>query len=380
MVILRSHFGQNQKIKQNNMKELIKIDGSFGEGGGQILRTSLALSIITQTPIVIENIRAGRKKSGLMRQHLVCVQAAKAISHATVAGDELGSQTLHFTPQTIQSGDYHFDIGSAGSTTLVLQTILPSLLLASAQSTVTIKGGTHNPLAPTADFSQYAFVPTLEQMGIALDVTLNQAGFAPVGGGSITANISPIDKTAHFKPFDLTERGDLVGIDLVASELNLHIDITKREIDSAVVYLTENPLIKLEQINAKSLTLKGIGEGNTCFAVVKSQTPNFIHQEVFSLLGEKNRSAESIGKRLAGLVNRYLSQSACVDEYLSDQLLLPMALLAGQGVERQFTSRFISEHTRTQAVMIEKFLPVKIAFENLLKNQNGEVLVTVQSH
>ena len=354
---------------------MLKIDGSFGEGGGQILRTALALSMITQTPIEISNIRAGRKKPGLMRQHLVCVQAAKAISHATVTGDELGSQTLQFTPHTVQSGDYHFDIGSAGSTTLVLQTILPPLLLAEHPSKVSIKGGTHNPLAPTADFLQYAFIPALANMGIKLELELMRAGFAPVGGGEIVAKIYPIEDNEHSPNFSLIKRGQLLGVALVASELNLHIDIAKRELTSAEKCLLQKNYVAKEQLTQDVISLQGIGEGNTCYAIVKNEN----HQEVFTLLGEKGSSAENIGKRLAGLVNRYLASDACVDEYLTDQLLLPLAMLIDSKRFKsncaQFLARMISEHTRTQAVMIEKFLPVKIEFNE----QENNVLVTVKA-
>ncbi|EXB46854.1 RNA 3'-terminal phosphate cyclase family protein [Acinetobacter baumannii 146457] len=140
-----------------NMPATIQIDGSQGEGGGQILRTALALSMITGQAFELINIRAGRKKPGLMRQHLVCVQASQHISQAYVEGAELHSQLLYFAPQHVQSGKYQFQIGSAGSTTLVLQTLLPALLLQNEASELTISGGTHNPLAPTADFIEQCF-------------------------------------------------------------------------------------------------------------------------------------------------------------------------------------------------------------------------------
>lgn len=176
-------------------QELLKIDGSTGEGGGQIIRTALSLSMLTGTPIEIINIRTGRAKPGLMRQHLVCVQASQEISNAAVTGAQMGSTTFSFTPNAIQSGDYTFDIGSAGSTSLVLQTLLPALLFANtglaAQSTVTIKGGTHNPLAPTTDFLTGAFVPALAKLGMHVDLELQQVGFAPIGGGTVKATITP---------------------------------------------------------------------------------------------------------------------------------------------------------------------------------------------
>lgn len=343
----------------------LKIDGSTGEGGGQIIRTALSLSMLTGIPIEITNIRAGRAKSGLMRQHLVCVQAAQQISNASVTGAHLGSTALSFTPNSIKSGDYSFDIGSAGSTTLVLQTLLPALLFtntdSSAQSTVTIRGGTHNPLAPTSDFLQLAFVPALAKLGMQVDVQLIKAGFAPIGGGEITATIMPFMRRADTAPFELTERGKLTNIELVASIVNLDYDICTRELASAKSVLIEAG-INEAIITTQSNKLQGIGEGNSCYAVVTYQMVDSqsSHSEVFTLLGAKRTSAEKMGNRLAGLVKRYvLKTDALVDEYLTDQLLLPLAL-AGGG---EFTARVISQHAETQAWLIEQFLSVDIKFE-----------------
>ncbi len=198
--------------------KLLKIDGSTGEGGGQIIRTALSLSMLTGIPFEITNIRARRAKPGLMRQHLLCVQASQQISDATVTGAHLGSTAFRFAPNSIQAGDYNFDIGSAGSTSLVLQTLLPALLFAnvdiSSKSTVTIKGGTHNPMAPTTDFLQQAFVPALSKLGMQVDIELIQAGFAPIGGGEIRASIMPFMRRADSKPLQLTKRGELIGIEL----------------------------------------------------------------------------------------------------------------------------------------------------------------------
>lgn len=351
----------------------LKIDGSTGEGGGQIIRTALSLSMLTGIPIEMTNIRAGRAKSGLMRQHLMCVQASQQISNATVTGAALGSSSFRFVPNTIQTGDYNFDIGSAGSTSLVLQTLLPALLFAntdqSVHSTVSIKGGTHNPLAPTTDFLQYAFVPALAKLGMQVDIECMQAGFAPIGGGVIKATVTPFMRRADSRPLTLTERGALVGIELVASNLNLEYDICKRELASAKVELLETG-VNDTLITTKTNKLNGIGEGNTCYAVVThlatdTATHKIIqnveqqHQEVFTLLGEKRASAERMGNRLAGLVKRYLFKTdALLDEYLTDQLLLPLAL-AGGG---EFSTRVISPHTETQAWLIEQFLSVDIEF------------------
>jgi len=362
----------------------LKIDGSTGEGGGQIIRTTLALSMLTGIPIEIVNIRAGRAKSGLMRQHLMCVQASQAISGASVSGAYLGSTTFSFAPNTIKSGDYNFDIGSAGSTSLVLQTLLPALLFAntdqSTHSTVSIKGGTHNPLAPTTDFLTQAFIPALAKLGMQVDIECQQAGFAPIGGGEIKATITPFMRRAHSEPLRLTERGELMSIEVVASILNLEYDICKRELASAKAVWVESGIDET-LIITKGNKLRGIGEGNTCYAVVTHQLggPDSHeqghfeqgHSEVFSLLGQKCTSAEKMGNRLAGLVKRYLFKTdALVDEYLTDQLLLPLALSGGG----EFNARVISGHTETQAWLIEQFLPVKIIFQSI---DDNKVLVKV---
>ncbi|WP_199508965.1 MULTISPECIES: RNA 3'-terminal phosphate cyclase [unclassified Psychrobacter] len=377
----------------------LKIDGSTGEGGGQIVRSALTLSMLTGTPIQVRRIRAGRAKSGLMRQHLMCVQAAQTICNAEVSGAALGSDAFSFTPQAVRAGDYHFDIGSAGSTSLVLQTILPALLFADsrvvdsqdvenkksdASSTVTIIGGTHNPLAPTTDFLQHAFVPLLAKLGMQVEIECVQAGFAPIGGGVIKARITPFLRRAGMPRFELTERGALQSIVLCASVLNLDYSICTRELTSIKASLLEADIDEA-LMSTQSKRLDGIGEGNTCFAIVthqlgdkneakataKTSTKTNTHQEVFSLLGEKRSSAENIGKRLAGHIRRYLYDTdALIDEYLTDQLLLPLAL-AGGGT---FTARMISEHSKTQAWLIEQFLPVAITFDAI---DDEQILVRI---
>ena len=349
----------------------LKIDGNTGEGGGQIIRTALSLSMLTGIPIEITNIRAGRAKSGLMRQHLVCVQAAQQISNASVTGAHLGSTALSFTPNSIKSGDYSFDIGSAGSTTLVLQTVLPALLFANtdstAPSTVTIKGGTHNPLAPTVDFLQQAFLPALAKLGMQVIVDCEKVGFAPIGGGEIKATITPFVCRANTPPFQLTERGKLTHIEVVANILNLDYDICTRELASTKAVLIEAGIDETV-ITTQSNKLQGLGEGNSCYAKVTYQMANSekSHYEVFTLLGAKRTSAEKMGNRLAGLIKRYvLKADALVDEYLTDQLLLPLAL-AGGG---EFTARVISQHAETQAWLIEQFLSVDIKFEQIAENK-----------
>lgn len=337
------------------MTTIIEIDGSQGEGGGQILRTALSLSMITGKPFRLANIRAGRKKPGLMRQHLVCVQAAQRISNATVTGDELHSQQLEFFPQAIQAGHYDFNIGTAGSTMLVLQTLLPALLLQDQPSRISIQGGTHNPMAPTADFIRHCFLPTLQKIGIQAEFEIEQTGFFPIGGGKVMATIQPWQNR---QSLNLTERGPVQAVKAYAGVLNLTDDIAKREL--AVLQ------DQLSPSHSQQVYLKGISQGNTAYVAVQSEQ----HCQLFTALGEMRKSAERVAHDLAREVKNYLRSNAVVDEHLADQLLLPLAL--GQG--GTFTAQCISEHTRTQAAMIQKFLDCAI---ELTTTTDGTDLITV---
>lgn len=324
---------------------MIEIDGSQGEGGGQILRTALSLSMITGQAFRLTNIRAARKKPGLMRQHLVCVQAAQRISHADVQGMSLGSQTLTFSPHQVQAGHYEFNIGSAGSTLLVFQTLLPVLILQHSVSQISITGGTHNPLAPSAHFVQECFLVALKKIGICVDFTIEKSGFFPIGAGQISAHIQPWQQP---KPLNLLEKNN-PEIQIFGSVLNLPLDILDREF---------HVLKKcLDVTQATFVKLNGISEGNHLFVNVVSDN----HVQQFSALDEKRKAGEQIAKNLAQQVLDYLDSPALVDEYLADQLLLPLVL--GQG--GTFTAQNISQHTQTQADIIKRFINCKIEFKTL---------------
>ncbi|HUK89269.1 MAG TPA: RNA 3'-terminal phosphate cyclase, partial [Blastocatellia bacterium] len=187
---------------------MIVIDGSFGEGGGQILRSSLALALVTGQAFRITNIRAGRKNPGLLRQHLTAVSAATEVGEADVTGASIGSKELSFSPTRIKPGKYSFAVGTAGSTTLVLQTVLPALAIAGEASTITLEGGTHNPFAPPFDFLVKAFLPLLNRMGSDVSCSLLRYGFYPAGGGKMEVCIGPANQ---LRPIDLTERGAAVS-------------------------------------------------------------------------------------------------------------------------------------------------------------------------
>ena len=325
-----------------NKNLTITIDGSEGEGGGQVLRTALALSMITGTPFEISNIRAKRSRPGLLRQHLTAVNAAAHISGAQLNGAELGSQQLQFTPDTIRGGNYEFAIGSAGSCMLVLQTILPALWFADAPSNISISGGTHNKAAPPAHFLSETWHPLLQKMGVQQQFELKRYGFYPAGGGLMHAQTTPAQQLT---PLHLPERGKLLDIraEILHSQLPGHIAERER-----AVILEHFPDAQVQITKFPPKT----GPGNV---ILIHAIFEHIHQ-VFCGFGEKKLSAEKVAYGVIRQTKAYLDSTAVADEYLADQLLLPMAL-AGSG---SFTTQCISSHFETNACIIQQFLPVQI--------------------
>jgi len=329
------------------MSELIHLDGSTGEGGGQILRTALALSLCTGRPFRIDRIRARRRKPGLLRQHLTAVQAATRVGAAEVEGAEMGSASLVFRPREVRAGDYRFAVGTAGSTMLVLQTILPALLRADAPSTIELSGGTHTPFAPPFDFLARTFLPLLERMGARVGAELVRPGFYPAGGGVATVAIEPCEA---LQPLEVLERGELVTRRARAMVARLPHEIAEREL--AVV---RRRLGWSQAETAVVVIEDSVGPGNLLSLELASEHVT----EVFTGFGERKRSAERVAGMAVQEVQRYLGSGAPVGEYLADQLLLPLAL-AGGG---RFRSVPPSRHTRTNAEVIEAFLPVRIGLE-----------------
>ena len=328
------------------MSDLIVIDGSEGEGGGQILRTSLALSLVTGRPFRIERIRARRPKPGLLRQHLTAVKAAAAIGGARVKGDELGSQTLTFSPSAIRGGDHRFTIGSAGSATLVLQTVLPALLAASAPSRLVIEGGTHNPFAPPFDFLARTFVPLLRRMGASVCVKLERYGFYPAGGGSITVEVEPGSPLAALH---LLERGETT-ITARALLASLPGAIGKRELSIV------RDRFGLDRAACQLMEVEpSIGPGNAVVITIESAAV----VEVVTSFGAKGVSAEKVAADACDEVERYLRSGAPVGSHLADQLLLPMALGAG-GTFRTMKS---TPHTKTNVEIIRRFVACEMTIE-----------------
>jgi len=339
------------------MNDPITIDGAQGEGGGQVLRTSLTLSLITGRPLRMINIRAKRRKPGLMRQHLTAVQAAKAIGDAEVEGAGAGSQTLLFAPRTIRGGDYDFAIGTAGSCTLVLQTVLPALLAAGVEARLRLSGGTHNPLAPPADFLQHAYLPLLRKMGADVDLTLLQHGFYPAGGGELELRLGAGE---GLRPLRLEERRELSWASVEALITALPIHIAEREL---------NTVRRALGWDQSRLRLRGLtnahGPGNALVARVEHQNVT----EVFTAFGEKGVSAEKVAKKLCRQVQEYLDSGVPVGPNLADQLLLPLALAGGVFVTGEPT-----QHTRTNLETVNAFLPGCL---RLSETATGKVRVEV---
>ena len=330
---------------------MIELDGSLGEGGGQILRTSLSLSMITGQPFRIINIRAGRAKPGLLRQHLVAVQSAAAVSGAQVTGAELGSTTLEFIPSGIYGGTYQFAIGSAGSCTLVLQTLIPALLYADKPSTIKITGGTHNDMAPPAQFLQNAYGRVLQQMGADVSFELKRYGFVPAGGGEIIAQIQPCKQ---LKQLHLLERGERLNGYAESFVAGVPVDVAKRELECVGTGMgwTANQLLVRGLSNDQ-------GPGNVLLITLEHEHIT----EVFCGFGEKAVKAESVAKRTVQELREYVASGAAVSEHLADQVMLPFALAGGGS----FTSSVVSQHARTNADVIALFLPVSTEFKPLNK-------------
>jgi len=323
---------------------MIRIDGKQGEGGGQVLRTALGLSLVTGTPFAIDAIRGNRKKPGLQRQHLTGVLAAARVGSARVEGAELGSLAITFSPQTCNAGHYEFAIGTAGSTSLVLQAILPALWAADGPSTVRLSGGTHNPMAPPFDFLKKTFAPVVHRMGAPLELQLDRHGFFPAGGGEVRARTSP----AAWTPIELLDTPEPAEVTAQILMANLHPRVANRECTE----LRRKLDLHAGQVDIVDVDSAGPGNAILCHVQLG------VVDEVITQLGERGVLAEHVAARAARQTKALVESRAPVGEHLADQLLIPMAM-AGAGAIRTVEP---SLHTRTNAEIIELFLPVTFTF------------------
>lgn len=327
---------------------MIEIDGSQGEGGGQILRTSLSLAACTGQAVHIRHIRQKRQKGGLMRQHLACVNALAKICNAKVKGASIGSKAVEFIPDKIQGGIYHFAVGSAGSTTLVLQTVLPALLQAEQPSKLILEGGTHNPMAPSFDFINYAFLPILKKMGADCSANLQRYGFYPVGAGRFEIEIHPCSKLL---PLKLEERGKLQKIEPICIGSGIPAHVLNRE-RKQLQYKLMQPELAVE-----TLMVDALGAGNLVSIRLFYERIN----EVIDSLGAIGIRAEKVASNAIMAMRKYQASKAPVGEHLADQLLLPMAIGSGGS----FVTSDLSEHTHTNINVIESLSSVRIEKQQL---------------
>jgi RNA 3'-terminal phosphate cyclase (ATP) len=322
----------------------VTLDGSRGEGGGQILRTALTLSLLTGQSFRLVKIRANRDKPGLRPQHQKAVQAAVELGHASVAGGGVGARELIFWPKPYEARDLSIDIGTAGSTGLVLQTLhLPLALRTEVPTRLVLAGGTYNPMAPPFSFLDATWRAYMAAFGMPLSLSMSAAGFYPRGGGQLEASIEP----ATLRPFVQTDRGPLRRLHGIAGVANLAEDIARRMRDHAVDRLREHGIDA--EIELAGWVSPGQGAAISLTAEHEGTVP-----ATFVGLGERGKPAETVAdEAVAGLLAFEAVEQAAVDPHSADQILLPLAFAPGRS---EFTVSAITEHLRTNAETIRAFL------------------------
>jgi len=333
---------------------MIEIDGS--EGGGQILRTALSLSIITSKPFIIKNIRKARPKPGLQPQHLEAVKAAQKISDAIVEGDFINSCELKFHPFKIKSGDYQFTIKTAGSVSLLLHSIYLPLCLAKESSSIVIGGGTHVPWSPTFNYLEDCWLWFLQKIGINISLELKRAGFYPHGGGALKAITNP---SANINSLIINNRGKLNKFKIYSAHSNLKDEVAFRQAKRAEKILSkEFPSIPIQTFTSSLPSLSR----NTTISIT-AYFDNTV--ACYTELGEKGKPAEEVAEAACHKLLTFLNSKATIDEHIADQLLLPLAL------SDQLSELFpiqITNHIRTNIYTIKKFLNVSFEIkEGIIK-------------
>jgi RNA 3'-terminal phosphate cyclase (ATP) len=332
---------------------MLTIDGSQGEGGGQIVRSSLALALVTGQPLTVTNVRAGRRQPGLMRQHLAALDAAAQVGRAEVRGAAVGSTCFEFQPHEVVAGDHEFRVGSAGSATLVLQTVLPALLLAKAPSALTLEGGTHNPWAPPFDFLAKALLPLVRRMGPQVEVILERPGFYPAGGGRFSAAIRPSEALSGF---ELLDRGEVVARKVRAITARLPTHIAERECQQ-IARQTGWDWSCFHVEEARDAR----GPGNVVMIELECERVT----EVFTGFGQRGVRAEEVADGAVRAALAYLRADVPVGPHLADQLMLPLGVSAHTGGGGgAFRTTPLSRHSTTHADILRRFLDVDVSVES----------------
>jgi RNA 3'-phosphate cyclase len=340
---------------------MIEINGAYGEGGGQILRSSLTLSALTGMSMHIHHIRANRSQPGLRPQHLAAVKAIAKLTGSEVSGTHLDSGELTLIPGSLHPGRYRFDIPTAGALTLVLQTIFLPLSFAGGTSTVTLTGGTHVPWSPIFHYLDFQWLPVMMTLGFRADLSLTQAGFYPRGGGEAQARILPA-KELH--PLTCMARGEIIQIRGLSGVANLKDEIAKRQKHQALRRLY--PLCQDVKIN----TLQMPSPGKGTFILLQADFADG-GRACYTALGALGKPAEQVADEAVDQLVAFLEKEGCVDPYLADQLLLPLLLVNGQSAFRVYP---ITPHLLTNVHVIEQFLPGRISIE---EGQDGTGTVVV---
>ena len=343
---------------------MVTIDGSYGEGGGQVLRCAVALSCLTGQPVKIFNIRGRRPKPGLQPQHLVSIEAAAALSNAEVDGARIGSTEVAFSPKAVSGGGYCFDIGTAGSVTLVVQAVLPILLFAEAESEVKILGGTDVPWSPPADYVKYVSLPALQSMGIDAGIEIARRGHYPKGGGEILLRAAPVSSLRALRAI---ERGRVESIRGVSNCTNLPQHVSVRQASSADKLLREKGHSNI-RITSDSQQVPGGGPGSGI--VLWAEAGGQIRVGA-GALGAREKSSEEVGAEAAAKLLVELQTGMAMDSRFGDMIIPYMAIANGTS-EAGIAS--LTLHSETMMWLTNAFLGVEWQVK---KTTAGAVVVRV---
>ena len=340
---------------------MIEINGAQGEGGGQILRTSLTLAALTKAPVHIHHIRANRSRPGLRPQHLAAVNAIAKLTNAEVSGAHLNSSEITLSPSSLRPGRYRFDIPTAGALSLLFQTLFFPLSFAGGTSEIVLTGGTHVPWSPIFHYLVHQWLPVMLALGFRGELTLHKAGFYPQGGGQVGAKILPAQ---GLRPYSCATRGALSRIRGLSGVANLTEEIAKRQKHQALKRLYS----LCKDVKLKTLDLPSPGKGT--FIQLNAEFANS-GRACYSALGAPGKLAERVADEAVDQLLAFLETDGCVDQYLADQLLLPLAMIHGTS---SFRTNAITQHLLTNASVIREFLPVDIRIDGAL-NQPGWVQI-----